>query len=57
MGVEFRFNMGTPDKDELLAMHLHHADFELIARLMAEADREVAIQAFAKALVRTKPTH
>ncbi len=55
MGVEFRFDMGTADKSELLAMHIHHADFELIARFMAEADREKAIQAFSKALIKIKP--
>ncbi|MBB4067005.1 hypothetical protein [Gellertiella hungarica] len=50
-GVEFAFDLGTDEKSEKITLFLHNADFENIARLMAEADREKAIQAFAKALI------
>lgn len=54
-GVEIQFDMGTAGKNEKLAVFIHNEDFELIARLMAEADREKAIQAFSKSLIKTKP--
>lgn len=53
-GVELRFDMGTEGKSERLSVHIHKADFAAIAEQMAEADREAAIQAFAKALIKSK---
>ncbi len=54
--VEFRFDMGTENRREQLSFFLHNADFEAVARFMAEAHREKAIQAFSKALIKTRPT-
>lgn len=54
-GLEIRFDMGTNEKRERLAVYIHKSDFATIAQQMAEADREVAIQAFSKALIKSKP--
>ncbi|MDP9854528.1 hypothetical protein [Agrobacterium tumefaciens] len=54
-GIELRFDMGTEGKKERLAVHIHRNDFALIASIMMEADREVAIKAFGKALAKSKP--
>jgi len=53
-GIELRFDMGNEGKRERLAVHIHRMDFALIAELMAEADREFAIHAFAKAMIKSK---
>ena len=55
IGIEFRFDMGTDAHHEKLALLLHNSDFRVIAKLMAEADREKAIQAFSRALIGIKP--
>lgn len=54
-GLEIRFDMGTNEKRERLAVCIHKSDFATIAQQMADADREVAIQAFSKALIKSKP--
>lgn len=54
-GVEIRFDMGTEEKRERLAVYIHKSDFATIAQQMADADREVAIRAFSKALIKSKP--
>lgn len=54
-GIELRFDMGTDAKREKIAVHIHKSDFALIASIMMEADREVAIKAFGKALAKSKP--
>lgn len=55
VGVEIRFDMGTEEKRERLVVYIHKSDFAIIAQQMAEADREAAIQAFSKALIKSKP--
>lgn len=55
-GVELGFDMGTEEKRERLAVHIHKSDFAAIAEQLAEADREAAIQAFAKALIKSRQT-
>lgn len=54
-GLEIRFDMGTEERRERLAVYIHKSDFATIAQQMADADREVAIQAFSKALIKSKP--
>ncbi|WP_112539695.1 hypothetical protein [Agrobacterium sp. El2ro-1b] len=55
MGFALSFDMGTAAKREKLAVFIHNSDFALLASLMIEANRDAAIQAFGKALAKSKP--
>ncbi|WP_333899608.1 hypothetical protein [Agrobacterium pusense] len=55
MGLALTFDMGTQQKREKLAVFIHNSDFALLASLMIEAHRDVAIEAFGNALAKSKP--
>jgi hypothetical protein len=55
MGFALSFDMGTQQKREKLTVFIHNSDFALLASLMIEAHRDVAIKAFGNALAKSKP--